>query len=109
MNIVMGEFYLGDERVVGLNGKEKILKGILFFKLDKTGFNDRANKEHVKNYIFSYMKFKKAHPDFVLPWEPEIVEAVAPAVVVEEVVQDVPVVEEVIVEEVQKPSRKHKK
>lgn len=83
-------FYLANEKHRTVTGEIVEINSVLYFKLDKTGFDGKATKEHVKDYADQFGLFKKANPDYVLEdrlKEPDLivgspsVEAVAAPVV----------------------------
>lgn len=74
----MQHFYLADETHATVKGDLVELKGVLYFKQDRSGFDGKATKEHVKNYPIAFQAFKDAHPDFVLPASFSSVEVGAP-------------------------------
>lgn len=90
------KFYLRDDNYVNILGKEVSEKGLLFFSLLRkmkgadfeTSFDNRATREHVKNYPTQYREFKNANPDYKLAW-PELDIEAAPKV--EPIVLNAPV------------------
>ena len=95
-------FYLADETHKTVSGEVVKLENVLYFRQARSGFDSKADKDHVKNYAILFGEFKKAHPDYVLPasftgeqiGSASVVEAVAPVVEVEvPVVEESPVVE----------------
>ena len=111
----MSEFYLGTESYVGLDGKERFIRGVLFFKQEKSGYDSRACEEHLRDYRPAYLAFKALNPGYVSKWDTEEVAEAVPAVEVlnveENVVVDAPIdalsVEAVVEEEA--PLKKTKK
>lgn len=65
------EFYLADEQYGKLDGTVGVNKDVLYFKQARSGYNGKADKDHVKNYATEYQQFKTAHPEYKLPWGDE--------------------------------------
>ena len=63
----MQSFYLADVKEKSVKGDIVDTKGVLFFKQDRSGYDGKATKEHVKSYPHEFQNFKNANPDFVLP------------------------------------------
>lgn len=79
-------FYLADEKHKSITGAVVELKGLLYFKQDRSGYDGKATKDHVKQNPDAFKEFKKLHPDYVLPESFSDVEVGAPSVVVSPVV-----------------------
>lgn len=63
-------FYLADitHKVDGSRGGGTTTdRGVLCFRQARSGFDGKADKEHVKNYAGLFGEFLKAHPDYVMP------------------------------------------
>ena len=107
-------FYLAETESRGLNDEIVVTKGVLFFKLKRmmpyqpdipgAAFDNKATRDHVKEYGDAYKDFKQANPDYKLAWPELDVEATAPAA-------PEPVVElvESIIEKVKKAVKKKDK
>lgn len=63
----MVKFYLADEKHMTIKGDVVELNGVLYFTQDKSGFEGKATKDHVKQYPGQFEEFVKAHPEYVLP------------------------------------------
>jgi len=66
-----GIFYLADEHFLGLDGKINVTPNVLHFKFPKTGFDGRADRDHVKNFEIDFSQFMEANPEYKLPWAEE--------------------------------------
>lgn len=60
-------FYLADEKHKSIQGVVVELKGLLYFRQERSGFDGKADKSHVKNYPHLFEEFMKSHPEYVLP------------------------------------------
>jgi len=92
----MQSFYLADEQHKTLKGDVVEFKGVLFFKQDRSGFDGKATKDHVKGYPKEFQLFKDAHPEFVLPdsfLDLEVGQPVSAPAAVAPVAEAAPVVE----------------
>lgn len=92
----MNKFYLADETHRKVTGELVELKGMLYFTQERSGYDGKATKDHVKQYPGEYEAFRKANPDYVLPdsfKDVAIGDAVVTPVVVPMVVE-APVVDE---------------
>lgn len=74
----MNEFYLVDEKHKSIKGNIVELKGLLYFKHSRAGYDGKANKDHIKQYPGEFENFMKANPDYVLPDSLKDVEIGAP-------------------------------
>ncbi len=63
----MQEFYLADEKHKSIKGDIVELKGLLYFRQSKSGYDGKATKDQVSQYPGEYESFRKANPDYVLP------------------------------------------
>ena len=92
-------FFLADEKHKTITGETVELKGLLYFRQARSGFDGKATKEHVKNYPTLFGEFVTKHPDFVLPssFAPEEIGDPSAVTVAPEVVS-APVVEAPVVE-----------
>jgi len=66
-----GIFYLADEKSLGIDGKIKTVNNVLHFKFPKTGFDGRADREHLKNFEIDFSQFMEVNPEYVSPWGEE--------------------------------------
>ena len=100
----MAGFYLRDEKHKTISGADIEHKGVLYFKLEKAGFDGVATKDHVKNYALEFNAFLHANPKYKLPGSFSDVEIGQPVsvVVAPEVKAEAPKVEEVKKEPVKK-------
>lgn len=60
-------FYLKTEIHKNIKNEDVIHKDVLFFKHEKSSFDGKATKEHVKNFNLQYQAFLASHPGFTLP------------------------------------------
>lgn len=63
----MEKFYLADEKHRSVKGEIVDLKGLLYFKQDRSGYEGKATKDHLKEYPRAFEEFRKLNPDYVLP------------------------------------------
>lgn len=105
-------FYLADETHRNITGELVHLKGLLYFKHERAGYEGKATKEHIKEYGIQFQEFKTKNPSYVLPesfrdFEIGLVSAVAqPVAVVVPVAPVVELVKEVKLEEPKKVEKK---
>lgn len=64
-------FYLRNVSFETLGGKDALETGVLHFMQEKSGFDNRATRDHIKLYNKEYIAFKQANPNYTLPW-PEL-------------------------------------
>jgi len=60
-------FYLADEKHKSLSGSTVDLKGLLYFRQARSGYDGKASKEHVRDYAGLFGEFMTSRPDYVLP------------------------------------------
>lgn len=60
-------FYLADEKHKKVTGEVVEHKDVLYFRQARSGFDNKATKEHVKSHPSDFQNFKNAHPDYKLP------------------------------------------
>lgn len=61
------EFYLRDEEHRAVDGSIVKHEGVLYLKQPKSGFDNKATKDHVKAYPGQFQEFLTANPGYVLP------------------------------------------
>lgn len=60
-------FYLVDEKHKTVKGDVVEIKDVLYFRQSKSGFDNKATKDHVKAYPGLFQELLNKHPKFVLP------------------------------------------
>lgn len=60
-------FYLADETHKSITGELVKYADVLYFRQARSGFDGKADKDHVKNYAALFGEFMKSHPDYKLP------------------------------------------
>lgn len=60
-------FYLADEKSLDVKGVLVENKGVLYFRLEKANYDNKATKDHVKGYPQLFKAFTDANPDHKLP------------------------------------------
>lgn len=74
------EFYLATITEKSIAGDHVVTKNVLCFKQDKSGYDGKATKDHVKQYPGEYETFRVTHPDYVLPESFSDIEIGAPQI-----------------------------
>ena len=60
-------FYLADETHKSVQGGVVKHENVLYFRQARSGFDGKADKDHVRNYASLFGEFLKSFPDYKLP------------------------------------------